>query len=439
MGAKKRIGEIVVWSLVLVPVVLWLVGGPDLTTGRRWGDARVVLAIGQGAGLAGMAALSVSFILSARWRWLEGHFGGLDGMYRVHHRLGLTAVGLLLVHPVGLALRFVPGEWGRAVGFLLPRHTRWAVDLGVYALWGMVLLIIVTLTSWVPYDKWKLSHKALGLVLLGGALHMWFVEGTRGLPVAVAQHAGLWGYMTALVSLGLVAALYKTIVLPLRPNPRYTVSDVTRLNDDVLEIDLAPVNDPIDFVPGQFVFVTFHDDDLTRESHPYTLCSPADAETLTITVKALGDYTRRLYERLAPGVEATLEGPYGRFDYRDGGHRQVWIAGGVGVAPFLSWARNVAHDGTEAPTVDFYYCVHERNDAVYREEFEALSREVSNVSVALVCSVEEGHLHAHDLGDLTDTDVFMCGPKRLTDDLHRQLRRRGVPQARIHYEDFEFR
>ena len=439
MLSRRRIGEGIVWGLVLVPVGLWLAGGPPLATGRRGSDARMVLALGQIAGLTGLAALSVSFVLSARLRWLEDYFGGLDGMYRVHHRLGLAAFGLLLAHPVVLALRFVPAEWERALAFLGPGHARWAVDLGVYALWLMVLLLVLTFTSWVPYDKWKLSHKGLGLVLLGGAVHMWFVEGTRGLPVAVIENAVLWGYMTGLAGVGLVGAVYKTVVLALWPKSRYVVSGVDRLNDDVMEVEMTPRDAPLNFVPGQFVFVTIHRDDFTREAHPYTLCGPSDAETLTITVKALGDYTRRLYERLEAGVEASLEGPYGRFDYRDGGDRQIWIAGGVGVAPFLSWTRNLAHEGVAAPDVDFYYCVHDRTDAVYRDEFEALSQELPTVNVALVCSVEEGHLHARDLGDVTDTDVFLCGPKRLTQDLRRQLRRRDVPDARIHFEDFEFR
>ena len=438
MIPTRRLGEFFVWMIVLVPVVLWLVGGPDLATGRRWGDARAALALGQVAGLTGISALSVSFVLSARLRGLEGYFGGLDGMYRVHHRLGLTAFGLLLLHPAALALRFVP-DLSRAAGVLLPGHARWAVDLGIYALWGMILLLVLTLTSWVPYDKWKLSHKALGLVLLGGALHMWFLEGTRGLPVAVDGNAGLWAYVSGLVGLGLGGAVYKTLVHPLRPKPRYTVSGVERLNDDVMEVTLTPGDGSIDFVPGQFVFVTIHGDGLTHESHPYTLCGPADADTLTITVKALGDYTTRLYERLEPGMEATLDGPYGRFDYRDGGDRQIWIAGGVGVAPFLSWARNLAHAPTAAPDIDFYYCVHDRTDAVYRDDFKRLSRQLPSVDVALVCSVEDGHLHARDLGDVTDTDVFLCGPRRLRQDLRRQLRRRGVPNRRIHFEDFEFR
>jgi predicted ferric reductase len=440
MIERRRIGPVLVWTAgVILPLLLWTAGGWALPAQRPGTGAWGLLALGQGSGLVGMAMASVSVVLSARVRGLEGFFGGLDGMYRTHHRVGLAAFGGLLLHPVALALRFVPADWGRAVAFLLPGHARWAVDLGVYALWAMILLLVLTLTAWLPYDTWKHSHKGLALVLLGGAVHMWFVEGTRGMSVAVVEHGGLRGYMTGLVGLGLAAAVYKTVVLPLWPTPRYTVSDVERLNDDVVEVTLTPQDEPLDFVPGQFVFVTFYGAGLTRESHPYTPCGPADAETLTITVKALGDYTRRLYERLDTGVEAVLEGPYGRFDYRDGGTRQIWIAGGVGVAPFLSWSRNMARSGEAACDVDFYYCVHDRGDAVYREEFEAIGRALPGLNVALVCSMEEGHLHADDVGDVAGADVFMCGPKRLTTDLRRQFRRRGVPDRRIHYEDFEFR
>lgn len=437
--SARRLGPVLVWIVVLVPLVLWLLGGGSGGESERGAGRRVATAVGQGAGLVGMAMLSVSFILSARLRWMEDYFGGLDGMYRLHHRLGVSAFGLLLLHPLALALRFLPADPARALGFLLPGHTRWAVDLGVYALWLMVLLLILTLTAWMRYDTWKLSHKALGLVLLGGAVHMWFVEGTRGMSVAVVDQTALRIYMTGLVGVGLLGGLYKTVLLPLWPCPRYTVSGVEHLNDDVIEVELTPQGESIDFAPGQFVFVTFYSNDLTREAHPYTLCSPAGASTLRVTVKTLGDYTSRLCERLEPGVDASLEGPYGRFDYRDGGRRQIWIAGGVGVAPFLSWARNMARNGDASYDVDFYYCVHDRSDAVYRDEFGVLSRQLPSLDIALVCSVEEGHLHARDVDDVDDADIFICGPKRLTRDLHRQFRRRGVSAARIHFEDFEFR
>lgn len=440
MIKQRDTGPLLVWTAgVVLPLLFWLGDGVAVPWARAGTGERWALVLGQGAGLVGMAMLSISFVLSARLRGLEDYFGGLDGMYRTHHRVGATAGGALLLHPVALALRFVPADWGRAVAFLLPGHARWAVNLGVYALWAMVLLLVLTVTAWVSYDTWKLSHKALALVLLGGTVHMWWMEGTRGMSVAVAEHAGLWGYMTALAGLGLAGAIYSIIVLPLWPKVRYTVAGVERLNDHVLEATLTPQGERLTFVPGQFVFVTFIGAGLTRESHPYTLCSPTNAETLTITVKALGDYTRRLYDRLEPGMEATLEGPYGRFDYHDGGDRQIWIAGGVGVAPFLSWARDMERSEAPPREVEFYYCVHDRSDAVYRDEFAAIGRQIPTLNVALVCSVEDGHLRAEEVGDVADADVFMCGPRRLTEDLRRQFRRRGVPDRRIHFEDFEFR
>lgn len=441
MISTRRIGRVLVWIVVLVPFVFWVLGGgmEALPRGRHGAWGQGALAVGQVAGLTGMALLSMAFVLSTRIRLLEDYFGGLDDVYRFHHQLGLAAFGVLLLHPVALALRFLPVDPARILTFLLPGHARLSVEAGVYAFWLLVLLLVVTLTSWVPYDDWKRSHKGLGLVLLGGGLHMWFLEGTPGQNVAVTEQVALRYYMTVLVGLGLAAGIYKTIVLPLWPKPGYTVTDVTRLNEDVLEVKLTPQDASIDFVPGQFVFVTFHDDALSRESHPYTLCNHADADTLAVTVKALGDYTSRLYERLESGIEATLEGPYGRFNYRDGGPRQIWIAGGVGVAPFLSWIRDLARRGETSLEVEFYYCVHDRSDAVYRDEFERLSGQLSNVHVALVCSVEDGHFHARDVDDVEGADVFMCGPKRLTRDLRRQFRERGLPDARIRYEDFEFR
>ncbi len=60
-----------------------------------------------------------------------------------------------------------------------------------------------------------------------------------------------------------------------------------------------------------------------------------------VTVKALGDYTSHLQELIQPGMPAVLGGPHGRFSHWRGTDRQLWIAGGVGVAPFISWLRGL--------------------------------------------------------------------------------------------------
>jgi predicted ferric reductase len=260
--------------------------------------------------------------------------------------------------------------------------------------------------------------------------------------VLVAESPGLRVYMVGLAGLGLAGALYKLVVVPRQAgNHRYVVDATHNLNDEVMEIELVPQrpDENIGFFPGQFVWVTFEHENLSREAHPFTICSPAGASRLRLTVKALGDFTSDLHRHLMPGTPVRVEGPYGRFDYRQGAPKQVWIAGGVGVAPFLSWARHMAETDDRTHDVEFYYCVHSRGDAVYLEELQSIGDALPTLKIALVCSVEDGHLHAEDVADLDDRDIFLCGPQRLIQDLTQQFRTLGVSRGRIHAEDFEFR
>jgi ferredoxin-NADP reductase len=88
-----------------------------------------------------------------------------------------------------------------------------------------------------------------------------------------------------------------------------------------------------------------------------------------VTVKASGDYTGELVRALRPGVPAKVAGPFGGFDYRRGGPEQIWIAGGIGVTPFMSWLRSL--DDSFDRDVELFYSVRKPGEAVYRDEIEA--------------------------------------------------------------------
>src|SRR5512143_95476 len=215
MIRKRSLGSLLVWSSALFPLLLWLLTESAEPRGRRFYSHADLVHAGQIAGLVGMALLSMAFVLSSRVRFLEDYFGGLDKMYRVHHRLGQTAFVLLLVHPVAHALRFIPDRFGSALLFLFPTHEKLAVNLGTYAFWGLVTLMVLTLFVKMTYDKWKLSHKFLGIVLVIGTIHMLTVQSTPGRPVAVLQNAILRYYMIGLAAFGIIAFCYKVIVLPI--------------------------------------------------------------------------------------------------------------------------------------------------------------------------------------------------------------------------------
>ena len=58
------------------------------------------------------------------------------------------------------------------------------------------------------------------------------------------------------------------------------------------------------------------------------------------------------------GQPVQVEGPYGCFDIerRDPQARQVWIAGGIGVTPFLAWLESLQADPARAPSAELHYC-----------------------------------------------------------------------------------
>jgi predicted ferric reductase len=440
MIPRRIKGELFVWLAALMPAFLWLVGPRPEPQGRRGAEAALLTDIGQVTGLVGMAMLAIAFVLASRAAVIEDAFGGLDKVYQAHHRLGRAAFALILAHPLAHAAKFVPDRLDRALAFFLPVHRDTGVDLGVYAFWLFIVLMVPTLFVTIAYDKWKISHKVLGAVLILAALHVLWVSDTPGRPVAVNANPVLNWYMLALAALGVVSFVYTGFVLPARSRRRvFTVRAAERLDERVLQVELQPEDGRFDFIPGQFVFVTFDQERVPREAHPFTICSVPGTDGLVLTVKALGDFTHALHRRLRPGARAWVEGPYGRFDYRAGAPNQLWLAAGVGIAPFLSWARDLAAGGGGGRRVHLYYCVHDRADAVHYDEFQRLAQRVDALDVDLVCTEERGRLRASELGDIRGKDVFMCGPKRFTADLRAQLRRLGVADTRIHFEDFEFR
>jgi predicted ferric reductase len=237
---------------------------------------------------------------------------------------------------------------------------------------------------------------------------------------------------------GIGAYLYREFVAPhVVPAYDYTVKAVRRLGESTAEIDLDPAGERLAFRPGQFVMVTFAGV-AAGQRHPFSISSGAADRELDVTVKASGDYTDQLVEALHRGDAARVLGPFGGFDYRGGGRRQIWIAGGIGVTPFMSWIRSL--EGAFDREVDFYYSVRGAADAVYRDEIELAARKHPSLRLHLVLSDVEGPLNAdavlRGVAPGAHPWVYMCGPPAMTRALARGLRRRRIPRARVRFEDF---
>ena len=191
--------------------------------------------------------------------------------------------------------------------------------------------------------------------------------------------------------------------------------------------------------PGQFIFLAFGGPG-GWQRHPFSVASAPSERRLRGSIKAAGDYTSELHNTLKTGTPAKLAGPYGEFDYRDGGHDQIWIARGIGVTPFLSWIR--ALDGAFDRNVDFLYSVSHEAAALYLDEIQAVAAKHPTLR-ARVIDTEHRFLTAETAmaGRPRGADiwVYMCGPPTMTTALSDGFRGLGIPATRVRFEQFDIR
>lgn len=416
--------------LAAVPVALWAAGLP--TSWLRIGWIHYFTYLGQVAGLVGGVLLSFNFLLALRHPWLEELFGGLDKLYRAHHLFGGLAFSLLLLHPVLLSLPYLMISVTAAARFLMPSPSNLPVMLGTLALGTLTCCLIITfylMTRW-KYGWWKLSHQLLGLAALLGLLHVFYI------PSDVSRLPLLRGYMLTLLGAALLAFIWRTLLgwLTVRRYP-YEVTDVRPLTSAVTELKLITRGVPIKAAAGQFVFLSIRDG-RHQEWHPFTLTSAAGSHELSVAIKSLGDFTAQM-PQVAVGAPVLLEGPYGRFTFsRFPKRRQIWVAGGIGITPFISMSRTLAAQPTSEWEIDLFYSVERPTDAAFLEELrcnprlklhEVFTQQSGRLSLEQVASVS---------GALAEREFLLCGPAAMVRDLKRQLKEKLVPADQIHTEVF---
>lgn len=174
---------------------------------------------------------------------------------------------------------------------------------------------------------------------------------------------------------------------------KYVVVAVNKLGQGIFELVLKRSWRPVIFTPGQFAYVTLKDRDVDEsEAHPFSFSSSNKDQYLRFVVKNLGDYTSNL-GKVDIGTQAYVEGPYGGFSFLNTKNKnQVWIAGGIGITPFLSMARSLRKNARHK--IDIYYCTKTPEEAVFTYELKRIAQKHSGIRIISVCEARDGFLTA---------------------------------------------
>ena len=352
-------------------------------------------------------------------------------MYRLHRTVGLAALVLLISHALFLGASRATRSFSSSLELFLPA-AGWAVFAGVVALAGMIAAVALTILGRLRHETFVWVQRSFGAIFLISIVH--FVAQPGALDSAPTL------YLLALSALAAVSFLYRSVFSRfLVRRFAYRLEAVDRLDPGVAELSLTPEGRPIRFQPGQFAFFTFLDDAVSSEAHPFSIASSPRDRSVRVVVKALGDYTTDLMT-IRAGARARVEGPYGRFSYLAVSNpRQIWIAGGIGVTPFLSMARSLEPAGYQ---IDLYYCTEHADQAHFLGELFEISERERRFRVIPIRTVSLGHISAEDIlgvsRDLVEIDILLCGPPAMNRNLIPQFMQIGVPGHQIHSEDFGF-
>lgn len=395
------------------------------------GTWRGTAALSLGSGIAAVSLMAMAAVLGARWKWVESVFGGLDRVYETHKWLGVWALVFGSIH---LVFKAGDAEWQTAAIMVLPGPTtRLVRQLSFVAL---MLIVLLALNRNIPYRVWRWWHKLSGPLFLIVVAHWLSFKS----PIALASPAGLW--LAALSALGMIAAAYKLLLYPsLSQHAEYRLQSVSA-NASAVHLQLAPAGRKIPFVPGQFAFLSFKRDGL-REPHPFTIASAAKEDgSIAFMVRSLGDYTARLVKEAEPGLTADVYAPFGRFQRAADGRAEIWIAGGVGVTPFLAWLQEA--DGGRFERVTFFHFFTPGRELPETVDPRALAEErgVELVDIATGPGAPEFRRRFAQVvaqAGPGQVRISFCGPKGLLKQVRSLMRETGVPDDCLRHELFEFR
>ncbi|BCS31598.1 oxidoreductase [Luteitalea sp. TBR-22] len=207
---------------------------------------------------------------------------------------------------------------------------------------------------------------------------------------------------------------------------------------------------PFTYQAGQAASIGLHGQ---RERRPYSIASaPADTATddrieFLLRAGPSGSLGRHL-DAVRDGARVDFEGPYGSFLLPDDlppTAPLLFIAGGTGLAPLRSLAREARARGHQGPR-HLLYSVRDADDVAYREELASWEADHGGDAVVTVTrrpgegwAGHRGRIGLSLLRRFAGPPAplcFLCGPPGMVDDLTHQLSQLGVPADHVRTEQW---
>lgn len=362
------------------------------------------------------------FLLSTRMKLLDRWFHGLENVYRYHKYIAIISLALVILH--GQLQEMVPED--KEFDTSLSEFSKELGELGQYGFIALILLAF--LAKFLKYEHWRIIHRFMLIPYTFGIYHAYFSS-----KYDLLQPTPLGIFTAITTTIGFMSALY---MLTMYQDMffKYTgkITGIQQMGSNVIELELT-LDKKIPFQFGQFVFIKFFQDGLDKAPHPFSISS-GDGERIFVTIKVLGDFTHQVYHSIKINTAVALNGPYGQLNFEKGPQSQIWIAGGIGITPFLSYLQSQPFDRT----IELFYTYQGEDNAIYKDYLQSYAVSNQQFKVNFIDTTQMDRLSFENYHVPANTQVYLCGPDKMVKHFTKQLKSHNN-DIMIDFEAFKFR
>jgi len=232
-----------------------------------------------------------------------------------------------------------------------------------------------------------------------------------------------------------------------------TVESLTDLNHDIKLLRIAlPDDNEVDFIPGQYMQIETPAYKKTPEPvyRAYSIASdPLDKTHIDLLIRYVPDgiCTTYVFEHMKEGDPVKLNGPYGDFRLTDTDNDMIFIAGGSGMAPFLSILAHMKNENIQR-NVTYFFGARAKRDLISLDEMKAFENDLPNFKFVPCLSEPmpdddwEGELGlVTDVAkklcpEMAEMEGYLCGSPGMCDASLAALTANGMPEEKIYFDKF---